>query len=108
MADEGITRATDLIRQLKPPTTAEERADIAQVVIDEPESFGPAGGYALALLLCTVRIAERDVTAQRAELRALVQLAQTYELGDGLHRLPTLPRPTGDPEQDRCLTVLLD
>ena len=108
MTHEGIARATDLIRRLKPPATAEERADVAQLVIDDPESFGPAGGYALALLLCTVRIGEQDVTAQRTELRALVELAQTYDLDDGLHRLPMLPRPTGDPDQDRCLAVLLD
>jgi hypothetical protein len=67
------------------------------------------GAYALALVLCTARVCEHDATAQRAELRALVGLHERYEdMADAFHRLPTIKRPTGDPEQDRCLALLLD
>ncbi len=61
-----------------------------------------------AMVLSAARIAEHDVTAQRAELEAIVRLAEVYDLGDALHRLPTLDRPTGDLEQDRYLELLLD
>ena len=98
----------DLVRRIAPPATADERIAITQQVIDVADSLKDWEAYGLALILCTARVCERDVAAQRAELRALVRLAEVHDLGDGLHRLPGVERPTGDAEQDRCLAVLLD
>ena len=108
MTDPQLALTNEIIKRLAPPCPPAERIAIAQQVIDEPQAFGSTGSYAVAMILCTARICEHDVTAQRAELQAIVSLAETHDLDDALHRLPTIERPTGDPEQDRCLALLLD
>ena len=99
--------AMDLIRGIAPPATAADRIAIAQTAIDDASMFDDIDAYALALILSTARVCERDQTAQRVELRALVKLHATHDLADGLARLAGISRPTGDHEQDRQLAALL-
>ena len=107
MIDPHLAFAIELIKQLKPGPPA-KRIAIAQQVIDAPDALGSTGAYAMAIVLCTARTCEYDGAAQRAELQAIVRLAGTHDLDGALYRLPTVKRPTGDPEQDRCLALLLD
>lgn len=105
MADTPLVN--DLIRRIAPPATADERIAITQQVIDAADVFENYEAYAIALILCTARVCERDLEAQRAELRALASLAENHELDDRLHRLSGIERPTGDAAQDRYLALLV-
>jgi hypothetical protein len=105
----GRVLALELIRDIAPPSAAEERIAIAQRVIDDPGAFDEVYADALTMILCTARLCERDPSAQRAELQAIVRLDETHSnMAEARHRLPGLKRPVGDSVQDHWLAQLLD
>jgi hypothetical protein len=87
---------------------AASREAAARTIAIAASDLSNIDAFALAVVLSSVRLVERGEAAQRAELRALVALAEVHELEDATSRLNRIVRPVGDAQQDADLALLLD